>query len=146
MLRYILKRVVSAIITIWFIMTLTFFLMKAIPGDPFSSEKMADPVIIENMKAKYGLDLSLIHIWTRVVAGQKDHVVAFIQTGHHEVLARGTTDQADPLVHGAELIIGKIGAAAVGIGDGDLLHGAVYGRLAYAVYDPTDLVVKRSSK
>lgn len=54
MLRYILKRVVSAIITIWFIMTLTFFLMKAIPGDPFSSEKMADPVIIENMKAKYG--------------------------------------------------------------------------------------------
>ena len=29
MLRYILKRVVSAIITIWFIMTLTFFLMKA---------------------------------------------------------------------------------------------------------------------
>lgn len=59
MLRYILKRVVSAIITIWFIMTLTFFLMKAIPGDPFSTEKMADPVIIENIKAKYGLDRPL---------------------------------------------------------------------------------------
>ena len=59
MLRYIFKRVVSAIITIWFIMTLTFFLMKAIPGDPFSTEKMADPVIIENIKAKYGLDRPL---------------------------------------------------------------------------------------
>ena len=59
MLRYIIKRVVSAIITIWFIMTLTFFLMKAIPGDPFSTEKMADPVIIENIKAKYGLDRPL---------------------------------------------------------------------------------------
>ena len=41
-------------------MTLTFFfLMKAIPGDPFSTEKMADPVIIENIKAKYGLDRPL---------------------------------------------------------------------------------------
>ena len=34
--------------------------MKAIPGDPFASEKMADPVIIENIKAKYGLDKPLI--------------------------------------------------------------------------------------
>lgn len=50
MLRYILKRVVSAIITIWFYHD-PHVLPKAIPGDPFSSEKMADPVIIENMKA-----------------------------------------------------------------------------------------------
>lgn len=56
MLRYVVKRVFSAIITIWFIMTLTFILMNAIPGDPFASEKMSDPVIIANMKAKYGLD------------------------------------------------------------------------------------------
>ena len=56
MLRYVIKRVISAIITIWFIMTLTFILMNAIPGDPFASEKMNDPVIIANMKAKYGLD------------------------------------------------------------------------------------------
>ena len=60
MLRYIAKRVLSAIITIWFIMTLTFILMNAIPGDPFASEKMNDPVIIANMKAKYGLDKPFI--------------------------------------------------------------------------------------
>ena len=60
MLRYIAKRVLSAIITIWFIMTLTFVLMNAIPGDPFASEKMNDPVIIANMKAKYGLDKPFI--------------------------------------------------------------------------------------
>ena len=34
MIRYILKRVVAALITIWFIMTLTFVLMYAIPGSP----------------------------------------------------------------------------------------------------------------
>ena len=41
-------------------MTLTFILMNAIPGDPFASEKMNDPVIIANMKAKYGLDKPFI--------------------------------------------------------------------------------------
>lgn len=56
MLRYIIKRVIAALITIWFIMTLTFVLMNAIPGDPFSSEQMADPEIIQAMNAKYGLD------------------------------------------------------------------------------------------
>ena len=56
MLRYVIKRVISAIITIWFIMTLTFILMNAIPGDHFACDKMNDPVIIANMKAKYGLD------------------------------------------------------------------------------------------
>ncbi len=59
MLRYIFKRVISALVTIWFIMTLTFLLMKAIPGDPFASEKMSDPVIIANMMEKYGLDKPL---------------------------------------------------------------------------------------
>ena len=63
MLRYIAKRVLSAIITIWFIMTLTFVLMNAIPGDPFASEKMNDPVIIANMKAKYGLDKPFIELY-----------------------------------------------------------------------------------
>ena len=52
MLRYIAKRVLSAIITIWFIMTLTFILMNAIPGDPFASEKMNDPVIYCKYESK----------------------------------------------------------------------------------------------
>ena len=73
MLRYIAKRVLSAIITIWFIMTLTFILMNAIPGDPFASEKMNDPVIIANMKAKYGLDKpfmnSMEHICETICMG-----------------------------------------------------------------------------
>lgn len=55
MLRYILKRVVSAIITIWFIMTSHLLPDESHPGDPFP-QKNEDPVIIENMKAKYGLD------------------------------------------------------------------------------------------
>ncbi|MGF7057344.1 ABC transporter permease [Brassicibacter mesophilus] len=60
MLRYTLKRGLIALITIWVIITITFFLMHSIPGDPFTSEKRIPPEIMENLKKKYGLDQPLI--------------------------------------------------------------------------------------
>lgn len=56
MFKYLLKRIISALITIFFIITITFFLMKAIPGDPFAAEKMPNAEIRAAMMAKYGLD------------------------------------------------------------------------------------------
>ena len=56
MLKYVLKRILSALVTIFFIITITFFLMKAIPGNPFAAEKMPNPEIEAAMMAKYGLD------------------------------------------------------------------------------------------
>lgn len=56
MTRYILKRLVSSLITIWFIMTITFLLMDVLPGEPFKTENMSDPKIIEAMMEKYGLN------------------------------------------------------------------------------------------
>lgn len=60
MLRYTLKRGVIALLTIWVIITITFFLMHSIPGDPFTNEKKIQPQIMENLKRKYGLDQPLI--------------------------------------------------------------------------------------
>ena len=59
MLKYFLKRLLLAVITLWFILTATFILMKSIPGDPFANEKMILPEIRANMEAKYGLDKPL---------------------------------------------------------------------------------------
>lgn len=59
MARYIFKRIVSAIITIWFIMTLTFILMHSIPGDPFLSERAMDETVKKAIYAKYGFDKPL---------------------------------------------------------------------------------------
>lgn len=59
MLKYIVKRIISAIITIWFILTLTFILMNSIPGDPMSSGKALQPEVEAAIKAKYGLDRPL---------------------------------------------------------------------------------------
>ncbi|MDI3310305.1 MULTISPECIES: ABC transporter permease [Thermoanaerobacterium] len=60
MLNYSIKRFVYMLITIWVIITLTFFLMHMIPGDPFTSEKKVPPQIRQNMLAKYHLDKPLI--------------------------------------------------------------------------------------
>lgn len=59
MLKYTVKRVLLAILTLWVIITLTFCLMHAIPGDPFSNEKRIAPDIMANLEAKYGLDKPL---------------------------------------------------------------------------------------
>lgn len=56
MLKYILKRLVMALITIWAIITITFVLMHSVPGDPFRSESKMPPQVYENLHKKYGLD------------------------------------------------------------------------------------------
>ena len=54
-LKYFLKRFVMMILTLWVITTLTFFLMKMLPGSPFNDERIP-PEILQNLKIKYGLD------------------------------------------------------------------------------------------
>jgi len=59
MAKYIIKRVFISILTLFVLVTITFFMVRALPGDPFSSEKM-QPQIKENLMAYYGMDKPLI--------------------------------------------------------------------------------------
>ena len=59
MLKYIVKRIALAIVTIWAVATLTFFLMNMVPGGPFLSEKAISPQATAALEAKYGLDKPL---------------------------------------------------------------------------------------
>lgn len=54
--RYVLRRLISVILTLWLIATLTFFLMHAVPGGPFSKEKNVPQAILQNLNVKYHLD------------------------------------------------------------------------------------------
>lgn len=56
MSKFILKRLVLSLLTIFCIITVTFFLMKAIPGDPFRKEGKMPEVVYQNLRRKYGLD------------------------------------------------------------------------------------------
>lgn len=55
MIKYILKRLCYAVVTLWVIATVTFVIMKSIPGDPFQNPKMP-PEIRSQLMRKYGLD------------------------------------------------------------------------------------------
>ena len=61
---YILKRVLLAILTIWIVITVTFFVMHAVPGGPFVGEKAISKEAQAALEAKYGLDKPLFEQYT----------------------------------------------------------------------------------
>ena len=93
MARYIVKRVLAALITIWFIMTITFVLMNAIPGSPLDSEKFLDVTLKQAMLAKYGLDRPLYERYLKYLADylHGDFGISYIKVGlpTNEIIAAG---------------------------------------------------------
>jgi len=57
---YLLKRILLALATILFVITVTFFLMHTVPGGPFLGEKAISPDVQRALEEKYGLDKPLI--------------------------------------------------------------------------------------
>ena len=55
MLKYVTKRVVAAILTVFALVTIVFFLVRLMPGEPFTSAKLTKEVA-ENMNSYYGFD------------------------------------------------------------------------------------------
>ncbi len=65
---YIIKRILLAILTVWIVMTITFFVMHFVPGGPFASEKAVSPAVQAALEAKYGLDKPLMEqYWSYIV-------------------------------------------------------------------------------
>jgi dipeptide transport system permease protein len=57
---YFIKRFIAMIITLWLIITGTFFLMHSVPGSPFNEERTTNEAIQKNLEAYYHLDEPLI--------------------------------------------------------------------------------------
>jgi len=60
MLKLIITRLFQSLITLFLIITFSFFMMRVAPGGPFDSERRLDPKIEANIKAKYRLDQPLL--------------------------------------------------------------------------------------
>ena len=70
-LAYLLKRICALALTLWIVFTVTFFLMRAVPGGPFASEKQLSEAIQRNIEARYKLDQPVwqqygSHLWRTV--------------------------------------------------------------------------------
>ena len=60
MIGYALRRLLGAIPTLFVIVTLAFFMMRAAPGGPFDSQRKLTPEVERNIKAAYDLDKPLV--------------------------------------------------------------------------------------
>ena len=119
-LMYILKRVGMAVLTVWIVITVTFFVMHAVPGGPFMSEKAVSAAAQAALEAKYGLDKPLM---VQYLTYLKDVVTRFdfgpsIKLRGREVL--------DIILDGMKTSA-KLGLFAAGLA---LIEGVIFGSIA----------------
>ena len=69
MLRFLFRRLLIAIPTLFVVVTLAFFMMRAAPGNPFIGERRLSPEVERNVMAKYGLDRPLPVQYLNYVGG-----------------------------------------------------------------------------
>jgi len=68
MLRYFLTRLAGAVPTLFIIVTISFFLIRAAPGGPFDQEQTLPPEILANLENAYGLDQPILTQYGRYLA------------------------------------------------------------------------------
>ena len=119
-LKYILKRIGLAILTVWVVITVTFFVMRAVPGGPFMSEKAITPEAQAALEAKYGLDKPLhVQYFTYL----KDIVTSFDFGPSLKLRGREVFD----IISDGMAVSAKLGLIAAGIA---LVIGVVLGSVA----------------
>lgn len=85
---FVARRVLETIATLVVIATLTFLLLRLLPGGPFDSEKVLPPEVMENLARKYHLNDPL---WKQYA----DYMVALMQGDlgqSYKYVNRGITD------------------------------------------------------
>ncbi|MBI3726538.1 ABC transporter permease subunit [bacterium] len=112
MLKYILRRLVTAPLVIFLLLVITFTMVRVAPGSPFSSEKATPPEIQERQRAFYHLDKSIpvqfIYYLGNVVRGDLGPSLKYKDLTVNEIISRhwlpsfvlGTTAMALALVMG----------------------------------------------
>ena len=119
-LKYILKRIAMAILTIWIVITVTFFVMRAVPGGPFLSEKAVSEAAQKSLEAKYGLDKPLM---VQYITYLKDIVTKFDFGPSIKLRGRMVID----VITDGMRTSAKLGVIAAGIA---LVFGVVLGAVA----------------
>lgn len=98
MAKYILKRIGLSIVTLLVLTTIVFVLVRLMPGDPFSSDKMT-PEIRANMEAYYGLDKSLpeqyITYMNNLLHGDLGYSMKYVNQSVNRIIADAFPYSAD---------------------------------------------------
>ncbi|WP_048600597.1 ABC transporter permease [Rubeoparvulum massiliense] len=119
MVRYVGKRFLYMLLTLWVIITLTFFLMHLLPGDPFSDIEKLTPEIRQQLLSNYGLDKPLIF--------QYFVYLKELGTGNLGTSMKSTGQTVNDILSGALPISAQIGAQAAAVG---IIFGLLLGIIA----------------
>lgn len=68
MVGFVIRRLLEAVLVIWIIASLTFLLLRVLPGGPFDSEKALPKEVIENLEKKYNLNAPLWDQYTAYIS------------------------------------------------------------------------------
>ncbi|MCB1079135.1 MAG: ABC transporter permease [Verrucomicrobiae bacterium] len=135
MLRFLARRLLQGLIVLFSLFTITFFLAKAMPGEPFTSEKNVSEAIKENMRKKFGLDRPLLTQYVTRIANYATGDFGISPRKNRPVLE--IISQSFP----ASLVLGFAAlAVAIGIGIPAGIFSAIrkngwidYGSMAFAM-------------
>jgi len=90
---FIVRRLVALVFTLWIVFTVSFLLMRAVPGGPYSGERNLPPEIEENIRRRYRLDLSLPEQYAielgNVAKGDLGMSIRLLDFNVNQVIAQG---------------------------------------------------------
>ena len=96
--RYILKRILISLATLLVLITVVFALVRLMPGDPFSSEKMT-PQIRANLEKYYGFDKPILQQYFtyigRLARGDLGYSMKYVNMTVNEIIAKAFPYSAD---------------------------------------------------
>lgn len=118
MLRYALKRIGYAVVTLLIVVTITFFLMRGIPGDPLSHMARALPEQTRaNFYAKYGYDKPLFTQYLMYMKNllQGDLGESVLNPGRSVSETIAKTSPISGAIGGIALVIGFVTGISLGI-------------------------------
>jgi oligopeptide transport system permease protein len=92
-IAFLVKRLLWMLLTLWVVFTVSFFLMRAVPGGPFDSDRKLEPEIELNMKRRYHLDEPLrrqyLRELTNVIRGDLGYPYKLPDYTVNKVIAEG---------------------------------------------------------
>lgn len=92
MTRYIIERVLYALLTLFVLVTLTFFMMHAMPGDPFTGDRKLTEQVKHNLEVKYGLDKPLLTqygiYWKNILTGDFGDSIVYAERSVMDMFAQ----------------------------------------------------------
>ncbi len=111
LLGYLLNRLAWMLLTLWLVYTVSFVLMRSVPGNPFSSERNVPPAIQRQLEARYNLDASPIAQYFEyakgiITRGDLGWCIRLEDYSVNQVLAEGFPVSASLAIFGLVFAVG----------------------------------------